>query len=79
MVVQLGILVTTVATEVEDGPDLHERDAERFKWLGRVIDRIALSCIVVVAREAGVDLTPLDLWDVPKMHAPRFAGMGGVA
>ena len=78
VVVQLGFIATSLSTEVEDaGGDDDER--RRFAALGRTLERIALSGIMVLAREGGVDLEALDLYDVPKLHASRFAGLGGVA
>ena len=75
VIVQLGILVTHVAVQVEDAAD---EAGARMKELGRIVDRVALSGIMVLARESGVDLNALDMWDMPCLHAARFAGMEGI-
>ena len=75
VVVQLGVIVTHLATEAGPG-DFEERHREATE---HALMRIALGGIMVIAREARVNLNLLELCDVPKLHASRFAGLGGVA
>lgn len=76
--VHLGI-VASLATELSDGSDGSDDGNRRCAELGLAIERIALSGVAVIAREAGMDLDALDLGDTPRMLTSRFAGTRDVA